>query len=178
MVNLPESVIAIVREATSKNPSDVDAATTAAEAKIRELPEFDDLVCQFIRTAIKELIYDERHRTTKAVKYLAGLYGKPAKTPSKDSERVQKAYSSVWSFYIGGTVLGAVLGRELHVLARKEEKIAKGHTLNQRICLNLATLVPLDKRVGQVISDKKLNEIIELETARLRAEASSAAAGH
>ena len=160
-VKFPAEVLAIIKKAASRYPSDIVKATDDAENKIRALPDFDEIVHILIRAAIQEQVYEARHAVTRQIKYETGQYGGPAKVVSGESEGVKRAAISCYQFRIGSTILGLVLGEELLVLAAAENAIGNGHLYNAELLTKLKPLVPEGKRVQDAVSEKKLRAIME-----------------
>lgn len=153
----PESFLDIIETTVKEYPSDIDRATEEAEKKIRALPEFAGFVDALVRSAVRELVYDQRHIVNVRTKKQAGYYGGQTKL-NRSANGVLAAYESVYQYHIAGTVLGEILGEDLSDIAANERAIASGHTFNADLCEWLAGLVPEGKKVHQAITEKKLRK--------------------
>ena len=158
-IEFPESVEHAIASAVAKYPNDIDKARKHAEAAIRKLPEFKSLVDQFISKAIQEMVYDCRHTENVRTKRQAGYYGQRAKL--KVGESVRRAYQSTYDYYIAGRTLGEIKGAELADIASSESEKANGHRFNSMLCTTLKSMVPADKRVKDVMPEKKLRTIFQ-----------------
>jgi hypothetical protein len=166
----PESVIVIAKDAAKKFPSNIEGAVDLAEKQIRKLPDFEEMVDQLVRNTIQDLIYDLRHRSNTKTKNDAGYYTAEQKV-SKTSEITDTIYNSVYSYCIGGTVLGEILGADLPTIADNERQIAAGHDFNASLCSKLSTLVPEDKKVREALPEQKLKKIFNSIYRKTQAEA-------
>src|SRR4051812_23201708 len=82
MVHL-ESVRKLAEAALEKHPADMLAAIQEAEKNVRALPEFEELVAALVRDAVKELVYDVRHKDNTRRDQEEGLYAsEPAASPA------------------------------------------------------------------------------------------------
>lgn len=160
-MEIPENVLRIVEEMAAKYPADIPKAIERAEKDIRSLPEFDELVSMLVRNTVQELVYDARHRANTRMRREAGDYGGQAKVVSGNSACLGRVCVSVYSYHIAGTKLGLVKGADLEAIAESERAIASGHLFNVRLCSKLKGLVPADKCVQEVVSEKKLRALFK-----------------
>lgn len=154
---VPENVLPLVEAAVKANPTDIEKAAHDAAKKIKKLPEFPEIMAQLFQNAVREIVYDVRHAMNVRTKRQAGYYGQEAKV-NRVSDGVLRSYESVYSYYIGGTVLGDIKGEALRGIAENERAIAVGHTFNAKLCEWLAEQVPEDKAVREVIPEKCLRK--------------------
>jgi hypothetical protein len=159
-VDYPAEVLTIVKMAVQKH-SDPAEAVAQAERQIRALPTFASLFDTLVRSAVTELVYDHRHLANVAMRRQAGQYGKPGKVVVGASESVNKVYESYYRYRIGATMLGNLTGAELLVVAQTERALAGGHLFNARLCEELGVLVPEEKAVQDVVSEKRLRALFE-----------------
>lgn len=157
-MNYPDKVLQITAKMAAEYGDDIPAAVAAAVRTVRGLPGYRSMVDTLVQQCIKELIYQARHNANVAARREEGYYGQPGKV-SGVTTTTEEVHRSLYCYYIGGTMLGLVTGSELPVLAAKEELTASGHLFNARLCRKLATLVPDDKRVQDVVSEKKLRTL-------------------
>lgn len=160
-VNFTEEVLEIVKKATKRHRDDVEKATEEAEAAIRALDDFDEIVPVLVTAAVKELIYRERCVTNRRIKTETGQYGGAAKVVVGNSKAVQRAAESCYNKMIGSMRLGSILGKDLRPLAETEAALANGHSYNRALFMNLASIVPAEKRVQDAVPEKKLRKIME-----------------
>lgn len=151
----------VARECSQKYGHDVSLSKAEAVKRIRKLPVFQELVDTLLNRAIGDMVEQCRHETNRAIKRAAGLYGVGAKVVPHENASVQKVYQSLYNLNIGGTMLGMVLGRDLEKIAETEESCAQGHNFNAALCRLLAPHVPKDKRVMEVITEKRLRSIFQ-----------------
>jgi hypothetical protein len=166
-VDYPESVLEAVHDAAAEHKDDIDKAAECAVAKVRKLKEFPTLVDQFVKTAVQELLYRDRHQTNVAIRRQGGAYGAAAKVSPAGSAAVRRVFQSYFDYCVGGKQLGAVLGEELEGLAAGERERAAGHAFNARLLERLQAVVPEGKRVRDVLTDKRLGRLFrEVEAAQ------------
>ena len=159
MVDYPSNVLRICEAAVNRHASDIEKAVVEAEKKVRDLPEFPELVDKLIHTAIQEIIYDIRHHANVRMKQNMGSYGGRAKVTSGSCPTVNRIAEDLYRYSIAGTILGLVTGKQLPEIADSEAAVGNGHLFNARLCRSLAKIVPEDKRVQDVVNQKKLKEI-------------------
>ena len=156
-MQIPESVKAVVQQACEQHPEDISAAVDTAEQLVHALPEYKSIVRGLIRNCIQELVYDARHVANVATKRNGGYYGGPGKVMVGKSESVQQVYQSVYAYYIAGTTLGELLGKDIPSVREHERSIANGHLFNVRLLEWLESQgVRGDKKVREVVPEKKL----------------------
>jgi len=159
MEKIPPEVHDIARRCAEKHKQDVNVAIAAAYEQVMKLDNFDEFVLALAHAAVSDLVYDCRHQSARAMKIAAGAYGGPAKVIVGLSGSVQRVYESLYNYRIAGTVLGCLYGRDLADIASKEAEKASGHRFNADLCAKLATMVPDDKRVHDVVSEKTLGNL-------------------
>lgn len=159
-MELPKSVLAIVKKAADKYPTDIPKALDMADRAVRKLPEFDELVSNLVRHSIQDLIYEYRHTVSRQVKRDAGSYKvKPKVIVGKSKGVNAAARRSLFLLPIAGTILGRVLGKDLIGIANHEQEKANGSAVNARLCFRLAEVVPKNKFVDEAISKRRLHTI-------------------
>ncbi len=139
-MNFPQSVLKIVAKAAKVHEDDVDKAVDAAVAKIRALAEYEEIVDQLVRRAIRDLIHDARHQTTKTIKRESG-YKIKTKISVGRSQTVARVETEIYGLCIAGRTLGVLLGSELESAASTEEAIGNGHLVNATLLRKLRPLV-------------------------------------
>lgn len=157
----PESVLSVARAMAAKHGDDIPRAVTEAEKLIRKLPEFDSLVDQMIRNAVREMVYDARHISNVATKRQTGHYFQEQKVDTTKSKAVLQAYKSVYAYCVAGTQLGLLYGERLAEIAESEQSIANGHVFNAALCRKLSEIVPKGTQVKDAISEKKLRALFD-----------------
>jgi hypothetical protein len=158
-MEIPSNVIAIARDAAEKHGDDIRAAVVEAEQRIRKLAEFADFENALITNAIQEMVYDARHRWSGQLKKSSGGYNTTQNVIPGKTESFAAVTRSLYTYCIGGQMLGSVLGASLTKIASSESAVAAGHVFNARLCRRLAGMVPEDKTVKQVVSERKLKAI-------------------
>lgn len=171
MVEFPQEVIDIVKQAALQHKDDIDEAHQCAERGVRGLKNFAELQELLVSDSIRELVYQSRHTENVRLRREAGQYGSPSRVDVANSEAVHQVNSSVYDYFIAGISLGMILGKELAGIAEREGKIAEGHQFNQRLCEALARMVPEESRVRDAVPEKKLRNLFK----RLRQEYGRAA---
>lgn len=143
-----QAVADVIADAAKRHPGSVTKATDAAEAAIRGVKGFRDVLPDLVKHAVKERIYDLRHK--------------------ENLEQRQSGFEegSPYNYFLAGTVLGRLRGDQLADLASDEDEAASGHAFNARICRELAKLVPDGKTVRQVVSEGQLQAIMSGENGR------------
>lgn len=160
-VQFPAEILEIIRKSADKHKTDIPAATSEAERKIRARPDFGSVVDTLVRAAIQEQVYVARHRITSRIKYETGQYGGPPKVIAGESVGGRRAAISCYEHRIAGTILGLVLGENLMDIADSEDAIGNGHLFNARLAMALRPLVPDGKYVKDAVPEKKLRVIME-----------------
>jgi hypothetical protein len=158
-MEMSQTVIDIIAAAEKRHPEDIEAAVDDAEKRIRKLPDFDDFVNILIREAIRSRVNDCRHGVSRAIRKEMGEYGKPATTVVGESPAVLKVMENLYKYRIAGTVLGSVYGRDLADISENERVTGQGHLFNAYLTARLQPLVPANKRVRDVVPEKKLKVI-------------------
>jgi len=172
-MKMPQEVLDAAQKAALDHGGDIEAAVNQAEQEIRAMPEFDDLISSLIQDAIRGLVYNARHAANVQMKRDVGYYarvGIPKVVPA-ESEAVGRAFRSVYDYFIGGTQLGLLCGKDLRKIAEMERSVSDGHLFNARLCETLAARVPTSKPVREVISEGELQSIF----AQVRKEVGKAA---
>lgn len=165
-MDFPDSVWDEVKASYRKYPDDIPASVREAETRIRRLPEYSELVAMLVTSSVQQLIYDARHQSNGVLRRAAGVYGGPAKVTDSGSNAVQRVYASYYSYCIDGRTLGMIKGAELADIADNEESTANGHHFNARLCRRLAAMVPADKLVKDVVTERKLKGLFRDEGER------------
>lgn len=150
----PDEVVSIVTRATERHGENIDKAAEESEVKIRALPEFKQIQEQLVTAAVRELVYDHRHRSNVEMKRETGHYD--TQRAFQVGSATAAAYQSVYDYYISGMQLGSVLGSQLADISASEFAKANGHAFNAQLCLSLKRVVPDDKRVRDCVSEPKL----------------------
>lgn len=158
MVIHSDSVVRIVKEETSRHPNDIPQAVIATERRIRQLPEFNAIVSELITSAVRDLIYDERHTANVRIKNGSGYYAERPASNGTGSPAVNAAYESVLTYYIAGRQLGELLGEELAGIAEGERGKAAGHTFNAELLDYLGPRVAAGRKVRDVFTDRQLRK--------------------
>lgn len=161
MVDFPQSVQTHIAAALDANPSDVEAATEQALRAIQQMREYPALIEQIVRQAVKTTIYQLRHARNVAARNATSSYAHtPRQTPAGASARVDRIAASLYDmYYLGGRVLGSILGSELGNIAANEQAKADGHLFNVRLCQALKKLVRSDQTVRQAVSERRLRNL-------------------
>lgn len=169
-MELSASIHDVIREADSKFPNDIPSAVEWANKKLRESPEFQQWVENFILHSIQEMVYDVRHKKSQQIKAQAGGYINPTKV-SSSSKTTNAALAEVYAYCIAGKTLGMVLGSELAAIASSEKEIAEGHLFNHQLCQQLSRMVPADKTVKDAVPESKLRGLFKKLQKRTQREA-------
>lgn len=164
----PPSLRDIVSQAASQHRDDIDKAVDCAYAKWLDDPEREDFVESLERQAIREHIHFWRHRENVEMRREAGMYGGPAKV-GLSTGAANRIAEQCWleTYVIGGRIVGGITGKELPAMAKSEREKADGADFNARLCMKLASMVPEEKAVRDVLTDAKFRKVMkELRTGR------------
>ncbi len=160
-MSLPKIVFKLADIADERHPEDREKAVNFLEKEVSKLVNYNIIAKDLFRKALKEIIYDIRHRKTVRIKNQAGLFHTRAKVIESDSEGVRKASISTYNLCISGRLLGNIFGSDLIPLAEIEESKSRGYVVNSRICRKLSKIVPNNKTVRESVTEKRLAKIIE-----------------
>ena len=160
MANFPVNLIAIVDRAAAAHPTSIEAAVAEAKAYARLASNYAEFVEQLIDGSIQELVYDARHKVNVSIKRQAGHYGKPALVEGCTGA-ISDAYRSVYDYFVGGCILGNLMGRELSTLASSERAKAGGHLFNAQLLSELTALVPEGERVRDAVTEPRLRAMFK-----------------
>lgn len=157
----PSDAVAIVTAIANDNSEDIPRAVELVKAALKKLPDYDGLVDSLITQAVREFIYDVRHKANVQMKRDSGRYGGEAKVVVGNSKDVQDSYTSLYAYFIAGTTLGSLKGEQLLSIAESERSKAAGHTFNARLCEQLKPLVADDNMVKDCVPERKLKMIFK-----------------
>lgn len=138
-----ESVSQVVVEAAQRHPASVSKATDVAEAGLRHVKGFREVMPDLIRHAIQERIYDVRHRA------------------NLEQRQSQFQDGSPYNYFLDGTALGRLKADQLSALAEEEDEAASGHAFNAALCRELAGRLPDGQTVKQAMSEDQLRTIMD-----------------
>lgn len=157
-MEFPESLLTVVKRAVKKYPADIEKCVAEAEKLLRKRKAFTEWVGMLITQGVQEIVYDIRHQINVRIKKENKEYGGKSTVIPGASEAVQEV-ESVYAYRIAGTMLGLVLGADLRGIADSEAAIANGHQFNSILARRLMPLVPKDKRVQDVVTEKRLQKM-------------------
>lgn len=158
-MSMPEHVMRLIQESVTKHGSDIAKAIDVAERRIRSLPDYGEIVDSLIHRCVQELVYTARGSLTNRLKNQLGGYDQEAKVVVGESESVNGVYRSVYTHFIGGTMLGEITGDDIDALMESETAKAKGHQFNAALLKWLqAQGVIGDKRVRDVVPESRLKK--------------------
>lgn len=157
VTRMPEWLSELVTDSVNNNPDDIDAGVEELLSLVQVHDEYDGFVDQMIKNALRDFIYDIRHKRNVQTRRDAGHYGTPAKVSVGTSNSVQEVYESLFdSYYIGGKVLGSLLGSELAGICEDQLSKANGHLFNHRLCKELLKRnIPDNVTVRDAIRDER-----------------------
>ena len=160
-MDFPKPVLTIVGKAAAKYGDDVEQAVAYAGKLVRRLKEYDVFAIGLVDHALRELIYDARHQTNLRIRRENGndVDRVDPKVVVGRSPAVAEVYESVYSYLIAGMMLGSVRGDVLEGIASSERAKANGHGFNANLAEALHPMVPADKTVREVVSEKKLQAL-------------------
>lgn len=163
-----EGIENLVAYCARRYKDDIDKAVDALEAKVRALPNFEDLQRALVRQSLRSQIHEYRHtsNTRQKREELREKALSPQRQAAKvvigRSKAVVAAAEGWLDYYIGSKTLGSLLGKELPTLAAQENELVKGHSFNYRLLKELSKIVPDEKTVRSVVSEKKLKSLVRL----------------
>jgi len=158
-MKLTKGIMDVIRECATKHTEDVNMAVDCARRKLAKMPDYADFVEDLVLHAIRELVYDVRHRTNEDIKRAAGVYGQRHKVSGADSKTVQDIARAVFEIRLDGTVLGNILGSRLPAVAQSQREQGYGHLAVAELCEKLVPLVPSEKTVREALSPTKAYRI-------------------
>lgn len=167
-MQFPDSFLVVIREKTNRYGSDIAKAVEESEKALRKLPEFESQIEAMVTNAIRDLVYDERHVINVKLKRESGRYNNESTMKGLDPSIV-KVHQSLYEYFIAGTTLGDLYGKQLSQIADNENAIAEGHQFNAGLCNWLRKVVPDEKQVKQVVSEKQLRNIFSKVKEEIRA---------
>jgi len=160
MQKLPEAVLQIAERAARRHKSDLEAAGRLATKEVVALPQFAKLGPLLIAYAMRQLVYEARCNGNRALKRENGFHTGHTKVFAGRSTSVAAAASKSYLEYnIGSTVLGDLLPNGLREVMMGERAKGNGHLFNARVCEALIEIVPEEKRVREVVSERQLKAI-------------------
>jgi hypothetical protein len=152
----------IVQDATEKYKDDISKALDVAERAFWKHSDHDEFVRTLVRDQLRALIHQCRHMSNTDRKKRSGAYGGKAKVNVGNTKSVSTAHRNSWyDHYIDGITLGSMTGKDLKRAAENSGAAANGYLFNKMLCDELARMVPDDQTVRDVVSEKKLNSIVE-----------------
>lgn len=156
-----DSLAQIVADVSDKHANDIDAAVDECERRVKRLADFADFVGDLVRQALRQQIYDCRHRANTEQRRASGFYGGAAKVLAAASEAVRDAASekSLYDYFVAGATLGTLTGEQLRATAESERTKAEGHQFNAELCGALAAIVPDGKTVKECVKENRLRTI-------------------
>jgi hypothetical protein len=167
----PDEVLSAVKEAVAKCPENLDKSISEAERAVKSLPGFSSYSDGLVSQAIAGIVYQVRRSRTSSIKRLAA---KPEAVADRLSDGVRRAFRSAYEYFIAGRMLGNILGSELPDIALTERKKANGVLANVELLDRLADIVPENKTVKQVVSQKKLLQMIKAAQKKYKTELAGA----
>ncbi len=150
-------ITGIVERSVKKYPDNTDKATEMAKRQIKELPEYEEFIEDLFHRNIRALVENHRGQHNHNVRVRNGFYGGPAKV--KITEAVLDVHKGLFLYHLAGRTLGMLFGHELDDIANQEESRANTHGFHASLARKLRPLVPDNKRVQDVVSHKKLQQI-------------------
>ena len=168
-MSIPKAALDVVRVAIQNHPDSIDDCLVEADKNIRQLSCYSEFVEELVTNAIRELVYDERHRINWKIR--AGTYKCTPKVLMGDSEGIAEVHWNEYSFCIAGRSLGSILGSELEDIALTEESQARGHTANATLCRNLMKLVRPNQTVREAVKLPVLKKLFQPIAAHFTAQA-------
>lgn len=157
-----EGVQALIKKCAEDNLSSCETAATQAVKKIKKMTAYEQLIDHMFYQAVLEMVYDFRHQMNSQLKKQRNGYVNTEKVSSASSKIANKAVErSIFTFLIAGKPLGEILGGELLGIADAEEARGRGCFFNAKLCRMLGPLVPDNKKVKDVVSEKKAKEVFD-----------------
>lgn len=157
-----EEVQELIKACAEDNLSSCESAATQAVKKIKKMAAYKQLMEHMFYQAVLEMVYDCRHHMNSQLKKQRGDYAKAEKVSSVSSKVANRvAERSIFTFLIAGRPVGEILGGELIGIADAEEARGNGCLFNARLCRVLKPLVPDNKKVKEVVSEKKAKEVFD-----------------
>ncbi len=149
----------IIAEAAEAHRDEIDKAVDRAEKALAKQPGWQAYRKSLVRSAIRHLVYDYRHRENVHQRRDAGEYGPAAKVTRGAASAEVARQKSLYEYFVGGKMLGSTTGEELEALAASESEKAAGYAFNARLCEALAKVVPKQKTVREAVTERKLHAL-------------------
>ena len=146
-----EAILAEARKAVEKHPESIPDAVECAERHIRQLPEFQEHINNFIRLTVQELVYRARVQMNNHARHVPRQ-----KVNLGESQGIKEAYADLFGYFVAGRTLGSLRGEELEELAVNEQSNGEGYLFRARLLRLLRTVTPDGKTVQQAVDGKKL----------------------
>lgn len=155
MTDYPDSLLSIIANAAEQHREDIDQAVECAEKAWLADESAPEFAAQLVRQALRELIHGYRHRMNVSLRKAAGEFGGPAKVVPGEVTSAIAERALLDSYTIAGRTLGSILGKELPSLQKTEQEKSDGAAFNARLCERLAAIVPEDKTVREVVTERQ-----------------------
>lgn len=162
-MEFPKPILKIVERAAAKYGDDVEQAVAYAGKNVRRLKAFTSFVDGLVDHALREMIYDARHRTNLRIRRDNGSDEERVrpKVVSGQSPAVERVYDSVYNYLIAGRSLGSVYGETLEDIAASERAKGRGCFFNAGLAEELRLLVPAGKTVREVVSEDQIQKLFQ-----------------
>jgi hypothetical protein len=156
-MEMPEYVLEIAKEEALRH-SETKPAARQVLARLRRRPGFDELRDTLLMHAVEHVVSEARHQHSVKLRKDAGVYGQPSALVQAmaNSPSVRAVNSSLYTYFIGGSILGLLTGEQLTPLADALQAQADGVLFNVRLLRRLATVVHGHQTVQAVVSPRRL----------------------
>lgn len=164
---LPQNLNKLIKRGSHLYPEDIDRAEKYVYDRLIKSSFYDeDLRTKLICLALRGLIHDARHTSNRKIKRQAKAAFKSNtskvrhnKVNVSKSKIILQMHKRWYDYNINGTRLGAIFGKDIPQIIVQEQSIADGHQANVKLLEALQPLVPMNQRIEDSVSAKKLNEL-------------------
>ena len=161
-MNLPSNVIEICEKANARNPAEIDKSVKESLAKIQRLPDYDKIVEMLVIAAVRDVIYEVRHKSNLLVRNFSKTCHSVPKVVVGKSKAVQLVSQEMYLNYcIDGTVLRKMTKEQLLQGADVKAAQKAGLDFDERLQRRIANDMPDGAVVGAIFSEKKLKQIFQ-----------------
>jgi len=178
-MDLPESCRSLIREIVERHldDDDLEEAKMESRAAIRAHPDFKSLIDILVDGATDRMVWQIR---CELARHYKGKFQASKCSPGKDQSKPRKprydatrrilAQQSVFKVPIGATTVGNLYGHQLAEMADSLASQVRGHREIEILLRCFISKVPSNKRVHEVIPEKKANLLWEQAKEQVRRE--------
>jgi hypothetical protein len=159
----PKSVMEVIESTAVRYKEDAEKATRLAIQAIQKLPEYSKFVDGLVADAVGTLIHRHRYESNRQMRNDVGWYSERSAriVKTETSKGVLAVAESVFNYRVAGTILGKILGKEMELIASREERSGVTHMANAKLLRQLQKIVPENSTVEEAITEKSLRRMMK-----------------